>query len=386
MTYTKVKRRWALFIGRLVAAVKPAVLQMYLLKNFLTVLFVCLLASISLFLVFELFERINVFIKEGASATLIFSYLFYKVPLIAQLMMPIAVLIATLLSVGRLSQLSEITAMRACGISIFFLARPLIGAGIVISLLMFISGETIVPAATQKVEEIYHLDIKKKVEKGTFSKSNFWYRKGRSFFNIGLYDSRTATLKGISVYELDKNFKLLRRTDAREAVWGGNPAIGWTMSDVVEIATNKKGGFDSSVFNKAPLVIDEQPRDFYNMERSAEGMSYRDLKRYTEKLKSEGVLVTNYLVALAAKLSFPLINLIVVLIAFPFALIPARSGSLTTSFVAGVMIGFGYYVVHALSMSLANGELIPIECGAWTANILFACIGGYLMCGAETKG
>jgi lipopolysaccharide export system permease protein len=370
----------------MIAAVKPARLQLYLLRQFITVLFICLLASISLFLVFELFDRMNVFIKESTPVSLVLSYLLFKIPLIAHLMMPIAMLVATLLSVGRLSQLSEITAMRACGVSIFFLARPLLIVGILVSFAMFLSGETIVPAATQRVEEIYHLDIKKKVENGAFSRSNFWYRKRNRFFNIGLYDSRAATLKGLSIFELDRNFRLVRRIDAQEAVWGGSPNIGWTMHDVVEISVDKRGSYNSTVFAKAPLVIDEQPADFYNMERSSEGMSYHDLKVYTDKLHAEGVSVTSYMVDLAAKISFPLVNLIVVLIAFPFALIPARSGNLTMSFVAGVTIGFGYYIVHALSMSLGNAELIPVTAAAWTANVLLGCIGGYLMCGAESKG
>jgi len=327
----------------------------------------------------------NVFIKEEASLSQICTYLLYKIPLIAQLMMPIAVLVATLLSAGRLSQLSEITAMRACGASLFFLARPLLLAGLIISGIIFVMGETIVPVATQKVEEIYHFDIKKKAERGAFSRSNFWYRKKNKFYNIGLYDSRTETLKGVSVFELNRNFKLERRTDAREAVWGGSPNIGWTMADAVEILIGRKGDYNTSTFARAPLVIEEGPTDFYNMERGAETMSYAELKKYTNKLREEGVAATNYLVDLAAKTSFPLINFIVVLVAFPLALTPARSGSLTLSIVSGVCIGFGYYVIHALSLSLGNAELIPVTAAAWTANILLGSFGAYLMASAEYK-
>jgi len=384
-SWTTARRKTFLTVNRAIALVKPTRLQLYILRGFLNVLFICLLASISLFLVFDLFDRMNGFLKENASIGQVATYLFYKIPLIVQLTMPISVLLATLLSVGRLSQISEITAMRACGSSVFFLARPLLWAGLFISIFIFVSGETIVPAATQRVEETYHFDIKKKAEKGTFSRSNFWYRKGNTFYNIGLYDSRNATLKGISIIELNKNFKIDRRTDALEAVWGGSPNVGWEMHDAVEIAVGRKGDFNSSAFKKLPLVIDEQPEDFYNMERSAEAMSYQELKRYSDKLRAEGVPVTNYLVDLAAKISFPLVNFIVVLIAIPLALTPARSGSITMSIVGGLCVGFGYYVVHALSVSLGNAELIPVNAAAWTANIILGCVGAYLMAGAEFR-
>ena len=108
-------------------------------------------------------------------------------------------------------------------------------------------------------------------------------------------------------------------------------------------------------------------------------------KKSIEKLRGEGVSVTSYLVDLAAKLAFPFVNFIVVVIAIPFALIPARSGNLTMSFVAGVSIGFGYYIVHALSISLGKAELLPIVACAWTANVLLGSLGGYLLAGAESN-
>lgn len=361
------------------------ILHRYLLKQFFNVLFLCLLAATTLFLVFDLFDRIGSFISDGSTVMQVISYMFFKIPMVLHLMMPVAILIATILSLGRLSQLSEITAMRACGASLLSLASPLLWVGLLLSFTMLLAGETIVPWATQRVEEIYHLDIRKKVEKGAFSRANFWYRSQRRFFNIGLYDAPEATLRGISIFELDDHFNLKRRTDAREAKWQGSAKIGWTMSDVIEISVDRKGGFHSSPLAKAPLVINEQPSDFYKMERRAESLSYFALRDYIEKLRSEGVSVTNYMVDLAAKLAFPFVNFIVVVIAIPFALIPARSGNLTMSFVAGVSIGFGYYIVHALSISLGKAELLPIVACAWTANVLLGSLGGYLLAGAESN-
>jgi lipopolysaccharide export system permease protein len=202
---------------------------------------------------------------------------------------------------------------------------------------------------------------------------------------VGFYDSRNSTLYGLSIFEVDDNFNPVRRTDAKLAVWGGNSAIGWTMKDVVETTVDAEGRAATSIFNQMPLVIDEIPADFYNLERRSETMSYRQLKRYVEKLSTEGVSVTGYLVDLAAKISFPFVNFVVVLVGFPFALISARMGNLTMSFIAGVSIGFAYYVVHALSVSLGSGELIPVHLAAWSANIILTSVGLYFMSGADWK-
>lgn len=366
-----------------VSLVRLPIFHRYLLGEFFNILFLCLLAAVTVFLIFDLFERIGAFISEGSSILQVISYLLFKIPLVVQLMMPIAVLIATILSVGRLSQLSEITAMRACGSSLVSLSRPLLIVGLIISSVMLLLGESVVPWASQRVDEIYNVDIKKKVEKGTFSRSNFWYRSNNRFFNIGLYDSRTDAMKSLSIYEFDDAYRLLRRIDAKEAVWGGSSRIGWTMKDVIEIAVDSQGRISTSAFAKLPLVIDEQPADFYNMERKAETLSFTALRHYIDKLQREGVSVTSYEVDLAAKIAFPLVNFVVVLIAIPFSLIPARSGNLTGSFVAAVSVAFGYYVVHAISVSLGKAELLPVVASTWTANVLLGSIGAFLMAGAE---
>ena len=361
------------------------ILDRYLLRNFLSVLVLCLLAATSLFLVFEAFEKMNVLLREDAGADLILQFLALKVPLIVHLMTPVAVLVATLISIGRLSQSSELTAMRACGMSVFALVRPLLVAGAFISVLMFILGETLVPWATDRVDEIYNFDIKKKHLTDTYDKADFWYRVGNKFYNVGLYDSRKAVLRGLSIFEFDQNFRFSRRTDAKEADWNENPLIGWTMKDAVEIGPTPDGAFTVNFYPKLPLVVEETPKDFINIKRRPESMSYFDLKDFTERRKREGVSVTPHLIDLASKVSFPLVNLLVILIAFPFALIPARSGTLTASFVAGVSIGFGYHVIHAICTSLGSAELLPIIPAAWAANILTALLGGYLLTGAEYR-
>ena len=156
------------------------------------------------------------------------------------------------------------------------------------------------------------------------------------------------------------------------------------MKGVSEASFRNSERVETTAFNEQlPLVIPEMPKDFYKLRREPETMNYIELSRYIEKLKSEGVPTAKYQADLAAKLSFPFVSVIVVMVAFPFALVSARSGSVTTSFVAGVTVGFSYYVVHAIILSLGAAELVPVLPAAWGANILVGCLGGYFLAGAE---
>jgi len=359
------------------------ILQIYLLRQFLSTLVVSLFVATSLFLVFDFFERVQVFFREGASVWQAALYIFYKIPLVVQLMMPVAVLVSVLLSIGRLSQLSEVTAMRACGVGLFFLARPLLYAGICISVLMLLAGETVVPWSTKRLEDLYQFDIQKKAENGRLSRSNFWHRSGERFYSVDYYESRTSTLYGLSIYQFrPTDFQPRKRVVAASASWNG-PHIGWVMQNAVEYTFDDEGKTLQTRFDKLPLVIPERPADFYARKTQPEALNFRELRQYVAKLRGEGVPVSNYEVELQSKLSFPIINVILVLVAFPFALLTARSGTMTRSFIAGVSVGFVYYVVHAVSMSLGSAELIPIIPAAWTANILLGSLGGYLILGAE---
>jgi lipopolysaccharide export system permease protein len=365
------------FFIKFVNFIYPHIIQRYVLRFFFLSFFTCILVAIRLFLVVDMFDRIKVFILENSGFGLALQYFLYKIPLVLHLMTPVAILISTLVSVGRLSQLSEITAMRACGLSVFNLARPLLFIGLLAFGVMFFLGETLVPWSMDQVEKIYNLDIKKKDAKGRLSRHNFWYRDQDKTFNIGYYNSSNQTLEKLSIWEFDAEDKLKKKTDAQKVIWNKKRQI-WIMQDVVESIFAAYNIKEIKQYPSLPLNIKEKPEDFYDLQKLPETMSYHELGRYIYKLESEGVPTTEYKVQRIAKISFPLVNILVILIAFPFALIPARSGSLTLSFLAGVSIGFGYYFIHAISLALGGAELLPLYVSAWSADALFFIIGSYL--------
>jgi lipopolysaccharide export system permease protein len=377
--------RRKIFFFRLLRGPWINTLEKYLLSEFYAVLFICLLASTGLFLVFDTFERFKLFLSKDTSFITAASYLLFKIPLILQLMIPIAALVATLISIGRLSQKSEITAMRSCGMSITSIARPILISSLLLSGVMFLNGEYLLPLATEKVERILEFDIKQKHLTGSFNRTNFWFREDNTFINIGLYDAPTKKIKGVTTLTFDNDFNFQRRVDAQEGDWHESAFIGWTLDEAIESGSldPDSGGLQS--FGRIPLVTSKTPDDLYNLQRSSETFSYKELKKYIRTLESEGVPVSKYKVDLASKISFPFVCTIASLVALSFGFTPARSGSLTISFVAGVSIGFGYYVTHAIFSSFAAAGFIPILLGAWSANILLGSIGLYLLGGAEFK-
>lgn len=349
-----------------------------LLRNFL----VCLGIFVSLFVIIDFFDRIDNIIAAGGTLWTTLEYFIFKIPQIVTLMMPLAMLVTTLFTFGMLSKNSEITSMRACGLPILYIAKPLFISSLVLSAIVILLNETVVPFTARRVREIYNIDIQRKDERGTYSQSDFWLRKDDRFIAVDTFDSRTDSMLGLTILDLNDAFKIERRIDAKEAKFVDKD-LGWAMNQVKETRFKADQVTLSETLPAFPLNILDDPKEFYDVKTDPATMSFRALRRHTKQQASQGVNTARLKTDLYEKLSFPLVTFIICLVALPFALKPARSGSLAVSFIAGLCIGFSYYVVHSYSIALGHSELFPPFIAAWTANVLLGAVGIVLNIGAE---
>ncbi|MEY4667676.1 MAG: hypothetical protein RL518_375 [Pseudomonadota bacterium] len=348
-----------------------------LIKNFL----IGLTTFVFLFLVVDFIDRIDNVLSEGASVWLILQYFLCKVPLMAQLMLPVALIFATLFTYGLLSKSSEITAMRASGLTVAWLGRPLMMFGIALSLFSLFLGEVIVPISERRQKELYNIDIRQKDKKGGYSQSDFWWRQGQNFYAFDLFDSRTNTIHSLSQFEIPEDWRVAQRTDARTAHWI-DQGLGWNMRDVTAYH------FDANPMvverlRSLPLPIKEVPSDFYDVKSDPSTMSFSELRRFIKRLRRNGISTTQYLPDLYSKMAAPFIIFITGMLVLPFTLLPARSGSMALSSIAGISIAFIYYAVDSFSISMGRAELLPPLLAALSANIVMGIVAIVLNLGTE---
>jgi lipopolysaccharide export system permease protein len=144
-----------------------------------------------------------------------------------------------------------------------------------------------------------------------------------------------------------------------------------------------KGEVSTIPFAMTALDMQEDLDDFTKIQKPIAAMSYWELKDYIGRLQATGFQVKKYLVELYSKLSFPLVNMIMVLVAIPFSLQAPRGGRL---FGVGLAIAImaGYLVVHYIALAFARADLLPPLLAAWTANIIFLGLGTSLFLRART--
>jgi len=158
----------------------------------------------------------------------------------------------------------------------------------------------------------------------------------------------------------------------------------WDLPQVLQ----DEGGWPArptvDAFTERMVSMPEQINDLIQVQKAPETMSFLELRGYITRLAESGHQVSKYLVQLNSKLSFPLIHVIMALVAIPFALASPRSGGRAMGIAVAILISVGYWVVNSVAIAFAKAELLPPMLGAWTANIIFAGIGAALFLRART--
>lgn len=347
------------------------ILTRYILGEFLKIFSLTLAAFISLYFIIDAFENMGKLIESHAQLGDTAEFFLYKIPFIFYQVTPVAILMATLISLGIFVKYKEVTAAFAGGISLMRLTMPLFAAALVVSGLNFMLNESVIPSANQRVADIKQaMDGASK--KTQFAQESVWFRDNTDIYSINYIEPEKGVLKGLTIYKMDNGFNIAQRIDANRVSW----IDGRWIVEEGRLSRFQDGRLiDESKMTKEIIPLNEKPEDLKNIERLADEMNIKELWRYISKLKKEGYTAPRYVVDLHSKISFPLVSIIMVMIGIPFALKSGRHGGIAVGVGISVIIGFSYWVVFAIGVSLGYNGLIPPLLAAWLANMIFAGLG-----------
>ncbi|NVN97779.1 MAG: LPS export ABC transporter permease LptG [Geobacteraceae bacterium] len=348
------------------------ILSRYLIKTYLAITSTCLAAFVSIYLVIDFLERYAKFSRAGAANSDIFLYFICKTPEILFQTTPMAVLMGTILTIGTLSKNSEITAMRSSGASLLQIGKPLLAIATTISLSLLFMQEFITPLANEKMNYLEEVVIKKNGKAAFFRRNNIWHKNDNLILQAKLFNPDTSTLSGITIWETDKGTKPLARTDATSAT----PAQGgWQLHEVTKRAFTASGVVQSNVQEYMFVKIDLGTADLKDAAQAVDDMGFTALYRYVANLRDNGFDTTPYITLLHSKISLPFAAVVMAFMGIPFSLRDGRSAGMGAGIVFSIMIGFSYFIINSLLISLGQAGAIYPLIAAWTANIIFAAAG-----------
>ena len=362
------------------------ILDKYLLRHFIVPFIFCLLMFIFLYVVIDMFDKLNEMIENNVDLGVLLPYYLNFAPLIFVQVAPIAVLIAAMYSLGTFSRYNEILAMQASGISLLRILRPLIAAGFLISVVVFMVNDRVVPqsiinASEIKEEKIEEAKKKKKRKKGEKILENLaFYGEGNKIIYARRFSVYSDKIEELIIHAEDENQNIISKTTAQKAEWQNNR---WRGKGVMFFHLDNNGRIigEPEFHEEMDLDIEESPVDFkkrkhYTDFMSFEFMSFKELKEYIERLSFEtGPTIRSLKVALNQKIAFPFISLIVVLIASPFALVNTRKGGALVGVGVSIALVLGYYAIMTISLAMGKAGFVPPVVSAWFTNVLFATLG-----------
>jgi lipopolysaccharide export system permease protein len=344
------------------------ILDRYISREFLRLLLFLVLCFVGLYLIIDFFEKIKMFLSNNATVYQMASFFLFNIPMIISLTLPAAVLLSTLITFGNLSRHSEVIAMKANGISLYRASLPLLLLACVTCMIAFLFSEFITPLTNQKADHILKVQIQRQREIGSFKQNQIWYRGKHGIYNFRVFYPEKKMLKGIAINYLNPSFEMTMRVDAESAEWKDDR---WVFQNVM---VTRFQGHDFPLIEKsstALIDLPEKPADFMIAQRDADKMGYLELRQYINKLQSDGYDTTRYRADMHGKVAFSLVSIILVIIGVSFSLRSERSGGVTQSIGAGIVIGFSYWLVFAFAMSLGRSGSLPPLLAAWFANLLF---------------
>jgi LPS export ABC transporter permease LptG/LPS export ABC transporter permease LptF len=376
----------------------PSILDIYTSRQYLRIFFLTVLAALGIFYVSTFIDLADKLFRRSATTSLLLQFFYYQTPQYVYYIIPIAGLVATLVTIGGMTKNSELIVIRACGVSLYRTAVPIVLFAVAASGVLFALQELVLARAN---EEAGRLDgIIRGYPAQTLSELNRWMASERGdVYHYDYFDTRANRFTRFTLYQLDQSSWRLssvtyadsivpgppnQSPDARDQTWKARN--GWVRTVTLRKTKSAvKTAVTYQPFAERELRI--EPPSYFKTETldaaNAQKMTYGQLSDYIEQLRASGFNALPMMVQLQRKVAFPVVTIIMTLLAVPFAVTTGRRGAL-----GGIGIGIAmsvlYWVILNVFSALGEGGVTTPLLAAWAPNILFGAAAVYMVLTVRT--
>ncbi|HNE16491.1 MAG TPA: LPS export ABC transporter permease LptG [Rhodocyclaceae bacterium] len=351
----------------------------YLAREVYAAVAMVLVAFLGLFAFFDLVNELDDVGKNGYMLYHAAVYVAMILPGRVYELMPIAVLIGTLYALTTLARHSEITVLRASGLSTGRFLAALLTIGSVFVAITFVFGEYLAPPAERAAQQWRLAATRSMVSQEL--RTGLWVRDGHRFVNVRNVMPDT-TLEGVRLYEFDDRHALVSISEATRGVF--DERNGWRLSEVAQ--TRFLGDHTETVSLPELVWHSELTPDVLSVLMVVpERMSVTTLYSYIRHLEDNNQRTTRYEIALWKKLVYPFAALVMMGLALPFAYMQNRMGGVSLKVFSGIMIGVGFHLLNGLfsNLGVINGWVPAVA--ALTPSVTFLVAAATMMWWVERR-
>jgi lipopolysaccharide export system permease protein len=332
-----------------------------------------------------LFRLADLVIQRGVSMALVLRLFIYSLPGVVAMTIPMSCLLAALLGFGSMSSNSELVALKSAGISFGRIVRPLVIAGVFISIFAFLLNETVVPLSTRAAANVMRYQIYRQTP--PVSKDNVFIRDVsdgilRRIIYIKEVMPRSSEMSDILVQEFEEGH-IRRVVTAPKGNWIEGV---WWLHDgqVFEV---KDDGLVEMLFrfDRQKLNLDMGPSEIDSDAANPDEMNLRELYMTMNSAARQGNKAGKLQMLFYLRIAVPWASVVLILVGAAVGSRPQRSSS-SMGLGLSVVIVFCYYVIMSLCKSLGEANFLPGIVAAWIPNVIFLAIGTFLIRRANRLG
>ncbi len=327
-----------------------------------------------------LFKIARFITDYGASLSAVLKVFVFSMPSVIIWTFPMSMLLATLLTFGKLSGSSEITAMKSCGVGFTRIATPAIIMGLVVSICAIAFNEYVVPWANSAYRNVIYYEI----EGNTTLQSQEHVilkeiRDGKiqRLVYARLYEAETEHLTGVTMQEFGVDGKVTHVENAEYAEWNGQE---WTMHNgiIYDMAEGEDKKAHTLRFDKQTLPVASAPKQIVRAQKEPSELTMKELRAEIDIMKTQFVNTNKLEAELYQRVSVPMASLVFALVGIPLGLQPNRNSS-SAGFAMSVIIIFFYYALMTMGNALARSGALAPMLAVWIPNIVGLLAGGFLI-------
>ena len=325
-----------------------------------------------------LFKIAKYITDYGASLSAVVKVFVFGLPNVIMWTFPMSMLLATLLTFGRLSSSSEITAMKSCGIGFFRIAMPAILLGFLVSIVAILFNEHVVPWANTAYRNVVYYEIQG--NSGAKSQDHIILKDIKDgqiqrLLYARRYDADSQSLQSITLQEFDGAGKVSHVENAEYAEFTGTE---WVMHNGMLYDISDGESEHTLRFNTQVLPINASPRQIVREQKDPEELTMKELKAQIRIMKTQYVDTSKLETELYQRITVPMASLIFALVGVPLGLQPTRNSS-SAGFAMSVIIIFFYYALMTMANAIGRSGALSPMLAVWIPNIVGLIAGIFLI-------
>jgi LPS export ABC transporter permease LptG/LPS export ABC transporter permease LptF len=357
----------------------PNILDRYIARIYLRVAALSFAALLGIFYISTFIDRSEKLFKGQATTATMMRLLAFMTPQFVYYVVPLAALLSVLVTFGVLSRTSELSVMKACGISLYRISAPLLLLGVVWSGILYGLEQQIMARANQRADAL-DSQIRGRPPR-TVSPLNRRWLVGHdgAVYHYSYFDQERKTIQNLVVYRPARDaWELESQLFAPRAVFSAGRWIGTNgWQEDFAAARNRW-----TPFQQRALVL--EPPDYFETEQPmADLMTVPELKRFIDEQAASGFNVVPQMIELQKKLAFPFVTVVMTLLAIPFGMTTGKRGTLYGIGI-GIVLALGYWMVGGAFAAVGKAGLLDPIMAGWAPNILAAGGAAYLLLTART--